>query len=251
EWIPREQMRVERADQLSGRGWDGPADGSAIVQAAWDSAGLWLAAWVRDDHPRANRRSRADIPNGDGLSLFFSGDIQWRPGRSTSYTSKDFQLATGYGQSRVVDLRTGGDPLAQAQVAWQLTDEGYTAELFLPWPALGNYQLTPNLEFGFDVALNDEDTKDVAHLLWGGGRNLTADVIEMGMLLPTTPDTVPPACAAVDLNQNGRVDVEDIQLVGLFWLQEKPEYDFAHDGGRVTVADIMVVTNEFNQVCGV
>lgn len=249
EWVPREQMRAERVDQLSGGGWNGPTDGSAVVQAAWDNAGLWLAAWVRDDAPRANTRSPADIPNGDGLLLYFSGDIQWRPGRSTNYTGKDFQLATGYGQSTVVNLLAGGATLAGAQVAWQPTAGGYSAELFLPWSALGNYQLTPNLEFGFDVALTDEEPDGVAHLLWGGGQNLTSDVIEMGMLLPTTADAIPSACEAADLNQDGRVGVQDVQLIASFWLQEQPEYDFAHDGGRVTVADIMIVAGHFNQVC--
>lgn len=250
EWVQREQMHANRTDQVTGSGWVDAADGSAVVQAAWDSAGLWLAAWVHDDAARANSRSAIDIPNGDGLSLFFSGDIQWRRGRSPNYSSKDFQLATGYGQSGVVNLRAGGAQFSGAQVAWQPTGQGYTAEIFLPWSALGDYQLTPNLEFGFDVALNDEDPDGVAHLLWGAGANLATDVMEMGMLLPTSADAIPSACAAADLNHDGRVGVDDVQRVASFWLQNKPEYDFAGNDGRVTAADIMVVASQFGEVCG-
>lgn len=191
EWAARERLALARSDQLRGSGWRGPADGSATVQAAWGSAGLWLAAWVRDDVPRTNSRSPTDLANGDGLTLYFSGDVQWRRGRTAGYTTKDFILAAGYGRAALVNLRASGAAVVGAQAAWRPTADGYTAELFIPWSALGNYTLAPNLEFGFDVALNDDDPDGTAHLLWGAGPSLASDVRQMGMLLPTTADDRP------------------------------------------------------------
>jgi len=64
---------------------------------------------------------------------------------------------------------------------------------------------------------------------------------------PPTP--VPQICPTGDVNEDGQVNADDVQLIAGFWLQMKPEYDLANSDGLVTIADIMEVANQFGQVC--
>ncbi|HBY95031.1 MAG TPA: hypothetical protein DEP84_13910 [Chloroflexi bacterium] len=66
-----------------------------------------------------------------------------------------------------------------------------------------------------------------------------------------TPTATPQNCPPGDLTADGEVNADDVQLIASFWLHQKPEYDFAHDGAGVTVADIMVIASEFAEVCDI
>lgn len=144
--------------------WTDEADLSGVFQVAWNEAGLYLTVQVTDDRYRAGP-SDTDMWQGDSLEINFdrvlAGDFA-----SIESNDDDYQVGISYGPDLALMLgyrwlpfyeEEGPLDLSGAAVA---TADGYTVETLIPWEVFGLTpdNLTSGMTFGFNVALNDNDS---------------------------------------------------------------------------------------------
>lgn len=150
----------------------GADDLYAQVRLLWDKDNLYLLADVKDDMPAVNTKDMYNIKNGDAIELFIGTDINSMP--SEGYSSNDFQIVFGanekiwiYGQA---DGGTRNGPPSDSEIKVQKKDDGYMLEARLALKNFGDYFFSEGKEIGFDVAVDDADTKGEkeCELIWNG-----------------------------------------------------------------------------------
>jgi len=87
------------------------------------------------------------VYNNDGLEIFVNGDGQ----RGGNYNSFDHQLFIGYINNTTLFNNNKG-----VLTAWNNTDDGYTAEIAIPWSIMG-VEPGVGVTIGFDIDNVDKD----------------------------------------------------------------------------------------------
>lgn len=156
-WIPAAAI-VEGA-----AAWRDETDLSAAFQVAWGRAGLYLAVVVVDDLYRAGPPG-TDLWQGDGVEINFDRDLAADYGHTES-DADDYQIGIGFGPEMALPFGYRWLPFAQEgplglDGAAMTTEDGYTCEVLIPWSIFGlaPAALAPGLTYGFNVALNDNDS---------------------------------------------------------------------------------------------
>lgn len=125
----------------------------AKVWLSWDDMHLYLAAQVEDASPLINTRSDKDIWNGDALELAFSTVSGTNPQRKVFYPT-DLHLGISMSEAPLVFDWTKKKAIAGAKVVTRKTGTGYSAEIAIPWKALGTSAFEPNQTYGCEVAVD-------------------------------------------------------------------------------------------------
>lgn len=160
------------------------ADHDARLRLAWNSRGLLLLAFVRDDtwveHPDEGWLWRYD-----GIEVFLAPNVgakdlcQWAisPGMTTEQKSLRWRLHDHRKSQALKRLQ------ADLVAARTPTDNGYVLEALLPWKALG---IRPSFgrEIGFQVYVNDADELDgeTRHATWYPADFTASDTTRMHRL---------------------------------------------------------------------
>jgi hypothetical protein len=134
-------------------GIDDTTDFSGNWQALWDSAGLYFIVDITDD---VLVNDSDNWYEDDGVEIYIDAGNE----KETTYDGNDHQIVIEYGSDTIYD--TKGNLGTGATSAIVDTEDGYTAEAFIPWSALG---LDPAAGYfiGLDVHGIDDDA--------GGGGN--------------------------------------------------------------------------------
>ncbi len=162
EWGSTSAINVGNA--VFGRdSWEGSADLSGVVRAAWDDEFLYIAAQVDDE--AIVQESREDrLVRGDALELFWDGNLAGDFDTDV-YSSDDSQMVFSPGNFAEKGpsawvYRAPMNPAefrAQISVASRRTERGYALEVRLPWPGLGVDPSEVPI-FGYAIALSDDDS---------------------------------------------------------------------------------------------
>ena len=127
----------------------------------WDSNNLYIAAIVDDDKVAYGHQYAYA---NDSVEMLFNPSNEkagtWVPG--------DIQLFSGYVNSELT-FHQNSKPITSG---WTITDDGYVAEIAVPWTTIG---LSPKsgLKIGFDLNVNDSDVPKVRNgiITWQGTAN--------------------------------------------------------------------------------
>ncbi|MDR2673530.1 MAG: hypothetical protein LBC18_01330, partial [Opitutaceae bacterium] len=213
DWSLRDPIPLLAAGQLasSAPGYaPSPANLSAAAWLAWDNAGLYLAARVRDDHHHP-LDTDAQLTQGDSLVLALQP-----AGRATgpAADARAFALvlsaappAGGGGASHILyrpaeysgGLSSGhlarDSSNCDIAIARDDTAGVTTYELFLPWSELGGILPAVGGKTGLALQLNDNDGDGLAaSMSWGAGLPPGWNPALFGLLtlLPDADGSLPP-----------------------------------------------------------
>ena len=152
----------------------GGTEHSASFDVLWDYQYLYVAVQVEND---ADRIAGSAWMEGDVVNLFFDKTNH----KSSPYTESDWQIGIGYNPDDAFDpyILFGGGVVASQEAREELsrnilaatsdTDNGWTAEIAVPWDSLG---IDPYLQkdFGFDIGVDNKNAShgsgEVDYLLW-------------------------------------------------------------------------------------
>lgn len=162
------------------------ADLSGVVELRWSDQGLHLLATVADQY--------LDLPAAD--------ETQWWEKDSVEFWVGARQYAIRGGDWGA-NLWVSGGAAEGAQAAWERTEQGYRAEVFLPAAILPG--LAPGNRFPFAVGVNDSDGAGRARQLYypRGWQHSNTDTFVTAILanaqgeVPATPVINQPALKPV------------------------------------------------------
>ena len=178
----------------------GTKNNSESFGVLWDSTYLYLGVTVIDAKIVT---SNANAWDNDGIELYF--DMNHNGG---TYDAADRQWIKVLSSTNIWQKigATGGAVATSSNVksASQLTADGYTIELAIPWTILGVTPNTLNL-YGFDIAVDDCDgstTRD-NQVMWVGNGDNYKDLSNVGIiqLTNTVAAFVPTAVESVKLDE--------------------------------------------------
>jgi len=210
-------VRVDRTRCALGR-VDGDSDLSADVRWAWSPNGLWVAARVRDQLvSNPNRLTTTGV--GDALEVFIGARQYVLVPPTPSYPRATWCLAQHPGP---VD-----GPVA---VAGRTTDDGYTLEALLPWPA--GFEARTGSTVNVNLALDDldeaagaenvnADLRRKAQLVWSGGANGhrdAADFVPAALTGTAPPMQVPRLNLLVNGDANADLDADGALTLADGWI---------------------------------
>ena len=148
DWVTETGLSLdaETAEGIFGPTIPGDADDlSADLRSLWDASNLYLALRVRDDTLVADSGTLAD---DDCVVLGIDGASDFTPGGED-----DHEYAIGW-DGRVTDF---GVPTSAIQAAVQITPEGYTVEVAIPFSELDTIPLQHDRTIGLALGLRDDD----------------------------------------------------------------------------------------------
>jgi hypothetical protein len=129
--------------------WQGPADHSAALHWAWDGANLLLGVRVRDDQ-QVNRRTGADIWNGDALQVAIASPGGELVNVALALTGEGVEFYQFSGPDAEL-------PLKAAHRVTRHQERGETVyELSLPLASLGVEPRAGTI-FGLNMVIFDDD----------------------------------------------------------------------------------------------
>ncbi len=159
--------------------WGGACDVSGAVRVAWDAGYLYFSADIADDKPLQAAATGAEPWHGDSLELFFNA----YPGE---------QRKTGFWQvalvppltkeAKLIVLCPQGDftDVEGAAVAYE---NGYTLECRIPWTNFAEFAPKTGTGLGFQVMVNDRDSKGrKSQLCWYGSAVTYVYPLDMNVL---------------------------------------------------------------------
>ena len=186
---------------------------SALVNAAWNSYGLWIAMNVSDP---GTLYANAALPwNGSGVEFFL--DLNSAQGGYSAPNYNDantYQWCIAYDSSSIVEFHNS-TPVTIYAASTVSVGTGYKMEVVVPWASVGLSGPPAGGVSGFNVAVDVANTAGNArdHQLAASNPQVNpfdltpADWVQAsyGACVPTpswTPTTVPPVCAAWAVDGN-------------------------------------------------
>ncbi|MCC6423073.1 MAG: hypothetical protein IT447_06295 [Phycisphaerales bacterium] len=167
------KVEMDRPDQVvyQPENWKSADDLSAVVRFCWRSAGLYVAAEVRDD-VFSNSGSGENSFRGDILELYFDAAPTRDPSRDEFGGGQTHLLlspgnlmddrppgAFGRVNAEVYRIYPDHKSISDASIASVKTQKGWTLECIIPWEDLGvTGQVGRGRVFGLEVALDDCDS---------------------------------------------------------------------------------------------
>jgi len=149
--------------RLDSQSWAGPQDLSANIWAGWTPDGLYFAFQVLDDiHFQPN--SGASLWHGDHMELQFDTLLE-EDFTDGTMNDDDYQIGLSLGDyDKIAPMAyaffngpNAGDALATIQMAYTITDDGYTLEAFVPKDVLVGINLNVGATFGMNISPSDAD----------------------------------------------------------------------------------------------
>ncbi|MEZ4676931.1 MAG: sugar-binding protein [Caldilineaceae bacterium] len=142
--------------------YTGVDDANGEFQVSWSLEGLYLAVRVRDNRYRPGPDG-SDMWQGDTLELHFDRNLAADFDRSLA-DDDDYQLGLAWGPARDEVRLYRWLPLAK-EGAYSISgavageEEGYRAEVLIPWTLLDvtGDQLHGDQRFGFNLSISDND----------------------------------------------------------------------------------------------
>ncbi len=167
DWPPLPPYRAERV-VYGAEQWRGPQDLSADFLVGWDPQALYLALWVTDD-VYAQNAAGYQLYQGDEIEIAFDGDL-FGDFEQDDLNADDVLLgiSPGFGEpgqrtEAYLWFPEGqrGPRSTSVGIAARRTDNGYVAEIRVPWETLG---VTPQAGgyYGFALRISDNDAPDQA-----------------------------------------------------------------------------------------
>jgi len=148
----------------------------AKVYSAWDEQHLYLFAVVKDKDV-LNPYRHENPWTGDALELFFDmrkGDELGSP----FYSAGVFQIFAippdkNNPQADFKVWQPDGCEFHGVKIASVVMNDYYTIEMAIPWNNLIKDKVAPNMEFGFEITIDERDSGDYEHrqMVWRGGSN--------------------------------------------------------------------------------
>ncbi|MFO7632051.1 MAG: sugar-binding protein [Caldilinea sp.] len=155
-WVPINAVIQGRTQ------WTGPSDLSAAFQVMWAAEGLYLAISVNDDTLRAAPEG-SDLWQGDGVEVQFDRLLA-DDYADTLANDDDTQLGLAPDDSFLYVrgyrwLPLSGEARFDPPGAVTRTPTQYAMEVLIPWLYfdISAAELRPDLRFGFNVSINDND----------------------------------------------------------------------------------------------
>jgi hypothetical protein len=133
----------------------------------WDEQNLYFLIQVKDPTPGMNTKQGDRLWNGDGVELFIGSDTK----ASGSMIFSDRQILIGAGKTPEVYIVDHADDskLCPVVVIPEVSGDGYTLGVTLPWKALG-IEPKSGMELSFDVSVDNSDDGEARQhqLMWNG-----------------------------------------------------------------------------------
>ncbi|MEZ4663624.1 MAG: sugar-binding protein [Caldilineaceae bacterium] len=155
-WIPVQSVA------FGAENYGGPADLSGEFQVLWSPDGLYLAVRVRDDAYRSGPPG-TDMWQGDSIEIHFDRQLG-ADYADAAMSADDYQIGIGFGLqlNAVTGYRWFPENEAGAILvagAVRPTEQGYEAELLIPWSVFDvePAEVTADATFGFNLSLSDND----------------------------------------------------------------------------------------------
>ena len=143
--------------------WDGPQDLSTKAWVGWTEVGLYFAFDVKDD---VHRQTSADetLWHGDHMEIQLDTQLE-KDYDNPGMNYDDFQIGLSLGDFENVPIASfawfngsnNPGPIQGLQMAYSLTDGGYTLEAFIPAAALPGIMLSEGSILGMNVSASDAD----------------------------------------------------------------------------------------------
>jgi hypothetical protein len=146
----------------------------------WDDENLYVWVNVNDDSINPG----TDWQN-DSVEFYFDGDNSKTPGDYDAFD--DSQVRFNFGETTPAEVNFGGGKTWGGTTSdnWEYifveTEVGYNLELKIPLADI-RLDIGPDLEFGFDIQLNDADetTRDMVYRWWTDDDNAWQDASLFG-----------------------------------------------------------------------
>ncbi len=192
---------------------DGPEDFSAHWYGVYDEERFYVYIDITDEH--LEDTAGTDAWRNDIVEIYFNMD-NFRNPAGNAQSGDNYQYSLHWNKP------TGGGVSGQGSfegVEWvQVTTEnGWAVEVSWPWTTLTDRGMVEGVDFGFDIAVNDNDgnpTYDSVHYwfsknaLWGNMS--TAGNVELG---PFYDGNYPPSIQAIGLVEAVEGTVSTINVV--------------------------------------
>jgi hypothetical protein len=172
--------------------WKGEKDLSAKASLAYDSKNLYIGIRVYDDI-LMNPVSRKKPPlsyEGDCVELFLDGRATEKQGKN--YTQKVYQIFFVPGMEdfpapirHILQPREGR--LVGMALNSTILEDGYSLEIRIPLSNFPAVNFKPGANVGFDIAIDDKDSKQVrgrkVQMVWAGTEGNYADASLFGRII--------------------------------------------------------------------
>lgn len=156
--------RSQVAYTLAPKSWAGPQDLSAEAWAGWAPEGLYFAFKVTDD-VHLQTKADSDLWHGDHMELQFDTLLE-KDYNMPGMNDDDYQIGLSLGDFDKVP------PVAYAwfngpqapgvvdsiEMAYNVTEDGYVLEVFIPKAVLADITLAEGATFGMNISPSDADS---------------------------------------------------------------------------------------------
>ncbi|MEM7535456.1 MAG: restriction endonuclease, partial [Chloroflexota bacterium] len=156
-WTPIQSI-VSGAENHQGQG-----DLSGAFQLQWSRSGLYFAVRVVDERHRSGPDGTL-MWRGDGLEIHFDRELE-SDYNETTVGSDDYQIGVSYGPNLDTIRIYRWYPYDKERPYSvpgnvRATAQGYNVEILLPWEIFDvrGGSLSPNIAFGFNISINDNDS---------------------------------------------------------------------------------------------
>ena len=185
EWSAAASVPVRNRSCLilekEGHAWKGDADAGMEVLAAWNDAGVCLAAVVADNEI-LNTREDGSLWQQDCIELYLDGRaadrfLKW-PYSPGAYQM--FVRPPTAGREPALAVNTRDGTIEGLRIAGKTTKTGYVVEMLIPWTAVPAIEPKAGARIGLQFELDDYDSRDGEEnqprkLTCGAARNVWSD----------------------------------------------------------------------------
>jgi len=144
-----------------GSTWSGPSDQSSVFQILFDQINVYLGVIVTDDF---HEHAAGAAWDGDAVQIMIANPARDAQVALYNYALSGVEGALG---TTLIDHEAGPGG-TDAVVSRNSTTHQTTYEIMLPKESLGIDELTPGVQFGFGMAINDGDEATPGQRGWGG-----------------------------------------------------------------------------------
>lgn len=164
EWTNVPSINLDSAEYLvaTNRSWGGVKDISGKIYVMWDEDYLYIACDITDNVV-IQEKTGGHIFQGDAIEIYLRMNY-YEDGGKSHYTSTDYQFGFTPGtdaKAPAWHLWNNSAMIEDILIAAQKTATGYQLEVAIPIWEMG-LELEESLEIGFDVAIDDVDSKGAA-----------------------------------------------------------------------------------------
>ena len=173
DWAGAERFGMGRAEQTSGKAWNGPSDLSATAYAKWDAQYFYFACDVADD-VFTPPTSKQTLTQADSVQFALSTK-RTAPYEANVYGAGDNEFALGLLPGGASLVKIGGtgaginERVPGAKVAVRRIGTHTLYEAAVPWAQISGAKPGVDAVLGFAVRVNDRDGDKFGAITWNSG----------------------------------------------------------------------------------